>query len=155
MVLGANREQIEPELQGKEVGSVFNSEWPTGMGSSIATGLAYLLQHAPSIHQVLILVGDQPLLQVDNLTALVELQKPNSSALGCFPIHRCIGAFQLCLRKLFLQNWSHCTVPKGRRLLIQKTPASGVDTRFFRKVHWIWTPRRNGLLFLTKIKAQE
>lgn len=81
VVLGANREQIEPELVGSEVLKVFNPDWATGMGSSIATGLDFLLQRQPSIQQVLILVGDQPLLQTDTLAALVELQSQTQAPL--------------------------------------------------------------------------
>ena len=74
VVLGANREQIEPELLDSEALKVFNPDWPSGMGSSIATGLVFLLEQAPTIQQVLILVGDQPLLEANTLYALVELQ---------------------------------------------------------------------------------
>ncbi|MBK9490249.1 MAG: NTP transferase domain-containing protein [Haliscomenobacter sp.] len=51
VVLGANREQIEPSLQGLEVLRVDNPDWATGMGGSIATGLAYLLQQAPECNR--------------------------------------------------------------------------------------------------------
>ncbi|WP_044233502.1 nucleotidyltransferase family protein [Haliscomenobacter hydrossis] len=72
VVLGANREQIEPSLQGLEVLRVYNPDWATGMGGSIATGLAHLLQQAPALQQVLILVGDQPLLDSAHLLTLVN-----------------------------------------------------------------------------------
>ena len=72
VVLGANREQIEPSLQGLEVLRVDNPDWATGMGGSIATGLAHLLQQVPALQQIVILVGDQPLLTSDHLMALVN-----------------------------------------------------------------------------------
>ena len=72
VVLGANRTLIEPTLQDLEVLHVQNPDWESGMGSSIATGLSYMLQQAPSIKQVLVLVGDQPLLNRDHLLALAD-----------------------------------------------------------------------------------
>lgn len=72
VVLGANLEQIEPSLQGLDVLRVYNPDWASGMGSSIATGLAHLLQQASEIQQVLILVADQPLLNSEHLRTLVS-----------------------------------------------------------------------------------
>lgn len=153
VVLGANREQIEPELQGKEVGSVFNPEWPSGMGSSIATGLAYLLKQAPSIQQVLILVGDQPLLQVDHLTALVELQGQTQVPLVVSRYTDALGVPALFTQALFAEL-AALRGAQGAKVLIQKYQAQAAILDFPEGALDLDTPEE-WATFLTKIKAQE
>lgn len=119
VVLGANREQIEPELLGSEVLKVFNPDWPTGMGSSIATGLDFLLQQEPMIQQILILVGDQPLLQTDTLAALVELQSRTQAPLVVSRYTDTLGVPALFTSALFDELTAlHGT--QGAKKLIQK-----------------------------------
>lgn len=79
VVLGANQEKIEPELEGLEVETVYNPDWSTGMGSSIATGVKHLLQVAKNCQQAMILVGDQPLLNSAHLLALQERKNQGNS----------------------------------------------------------------------------
>jgi len=75
VVLGAHRTEIEPELVGFEVLPVFNPDWSTGMGSSIATGVKHLLHTAKECQEVFVLVGDQPLLDSNHLLTLQERKK--------------------------------------------------------------------------------
>lgn len=119
VVLGANREQVEPELLDLEVLKVFNPDWPTGMGSSIATGLAFLLQEQPFIQQVLILVGDQPLLQADTLTALVELQGQTLAPLVVSRYTDTVGVPALFTQALFVELTA-LHGAQGAKALIQK-----------------------------------
>lgn len=119
VVLGANREQIEPELSGSEVLKVFNPDWPTGMGSSIAAGLDFLLQQEPSIQQVLILVGDQPLLQADTLAALVELQSRTQAPLVVSRYTDTLGVPALFTSALFAELTA-LHGAQGAKALIQK-----------------------------------
>lgn len=119
VVLGANREQIEPELSGLEVKKVFNPDWPTGMGSSIATGLDLLLQQEPLIQQVLILVGDQPLLQANTLTALVELQSQTQAPLVVSRYTDTLGVPALFTSALFAELTA-LHGAQGAKALIQK-----------------------------------
>lgn len=119
VVLGANREQIEPELVGSEVLKVFNPDWATGMGSSIATGLDFLLQRQPSIQQVLILVGDQPLLQTDTLAALVELQSQTQAPLVVSRYTDTLGVPALFTCVLFAELTA-LHGAQGAKALIQK-----------------------------------
>lgn len=65
-VLGAHIEQIRPTLP-PNVEIVENSEWQTGMASSIRAGVHALDAHAEG---VLLLACDQPRLQADHLRAL-------------------------------------------------------------------------------------
>jgi len=69
VVGGAYREPMEklcaevlPELS-----FCYNPDWPTGMGSSIACGLRYLLEIAPDTPGALIFLADQPGVRADQL----------------------------------------------------------------------------------------
>lgn len=52
---------------------VENQAWVTGMGSSIKAGVKKALQEAPHIKQILILLADQPLIQIHQLQTLLEV----------------------------------------------------------------------------------
>jgi molybdenum cofactor cytidylyltransferase len=153
VVLGANREQIEPELSGLEVTKVFNPDWATGMGSSIATGLAFLLQQEPSIQQVLILVGDQPLLQVDTLTALVELQGQTLAPLVVSRYTGTLGVPALFAQSLFVEL-AALHGAQGAKALIQKYQEQAAVFDFPEGALDLDTPEE-WAAFLTKINPQE
>ena len=151
VVLGANREQIEPELQSTEILKVFNPDWSTGMGSSIATGLAHLLQQTPSIQQVLILVGDQPLLKVATLTALVELQSQTQAPLVVSQYTNTLGVPALFTQALF-GDLAALHGAQGAKALIQKHLQQAAVFDFPDGALDLDTPEE-WAAFLTKINA--
>ena len=57
VVLGHRPEDMQTELEGLPVRSTHNPDWPRGMGSSIAAGMAAI---DPEAKAVLILLVDQP-----------------------------------------------------------------------------------------------
>lgn len=68
VVLGAHEGAIAPFLAGHPVRTVHNPRWATGMGSSIAAGVAA----AGDADAVLLMLCDQPGLTADHLRALVS-----------------------------------------------------------------------------------
>jgi len=72
VVLGSG-EQVHTDLV-KElpVHTVINHYWKSGIGSSIKTGLHYLVREVPEAKGIIILVCDQPELTSDHLASLVE-----------------------------------------------------------------------------------
>lgn len=60
LVLGANAQLLQTEIQHKEVSVVINNNWEEGMAASIRCGLNKLLVINPSINAVIIMVCDQP-----------------------------------------------------------------------------------------------
>ena len=151
VVLGANREQIEPELLGSDILKVFNADWATGMGSSIATGLDFLLQQQPSIQQVLILVGDQPLLQTDTLAALVELQSRTQAPLVVSRYTDTLGVPALFTSVLFAELTA-LHGAQGAKVLIQKYQDQAAAFDFPEGALDLDTPEE-WAAFLTKINA--
>lgn len=74
VVLGELAARFRPELAGLPVTIVENPDWSEGMASSLRHGLHQLLQQAPYTAAALLLVCDQPLLQVAHLQALWQRQ---------------------------------------------------------------------------------
>lgn len=71
VVLGAKADNIRKSLQRGTV-SVINTHWEHGMGSSIASGMQFLLNKKTSYTAVLIMLGDQPLIDTDYLDNLLS-----------------------------------------------------------------------------------
>ncbi len=74
VVLGAHCEAIKPTIQHLPVRTVINENWESGMGSTIACGVASLPQDAEA---VLLLLCDQPFVSTKLLTDLVEKWRHN------------------------------------------------------------------------------
>ena len=70
-VLGANADLLLREIGDKGVQAVINYKWNEGVASSIRTGLGKLLEIAPGVDMVIIMVCDQPFVTVKLLEDLV------------------------------------------------------------------------------------
>ncbi|WP_461049298.1 nucleotidyltransferase family protein [Spirosoma arcticum] len=82
VVLGANRDQIVPELAGLPVTLVDNPAWPTGQASSLKTGLAALyLTRKEDIDAVLVLHTDQPMVSVGLLIHMLDVWKDHGTGI--------------------------------------------------------------------------
>lgn len=62
LVLGAHSKEIKEQLPLKQMDLVEASDWDQGMGSSIAAGMAYVMEHFPQAEGLLISLVDQPLI---------------------------------------------------------------------------------------------
>jgi CTP:molybdopterin cytidylyltransferase MocA len=72
VVLGANAEMIAPALSGlTSVRTVVNGEWSKGLASSLATGIAAVLDDT-ACDAVLITLADQPLVDAVTLRRLIS-----------------------------------------------------------------------------------
>jgi molybdenum cofactor cytidylyltransferase len=72
IVLGAEAGRCRDALGLLDIRTVINPDWPLGMGSSIATGLAEITRLVPRLEGVLILLHDQPAIAARRLRELVE-----------------------------------------------------------------------------------
>ena len=71
VVLGADRELIEPALAGLPVEIVINQEWQRGLASSLTFGIRALLQ-AADCDGVVVTLADQPLVDAPALQRLIS-----------------------------------------------------------------------------------
>jgi len=72
IVLGAHAEAIKKRIQDLTLNCTVNEHWETGMGSSISHGVQYLLSKDPTLDGILLLLGDQPLVDTEYLLDLVH-----------------------------------------------------------------------------------
>ncbi|RYG27078.1 nucleotidyltransferase family protein [bacterium] len=78
VVLGAHADEIRATLAALPVIVVQNPEWQTGMGSSIAHGVAVL---RPEIESAVIALADQPKITSEHLHALAAYADPVAASL--------------------------------------------------------------------------
>lgn len=79
VVLGAHFDKTQPEVRAfvkktpeSNIHWEQNTAWASGMGSSIRAGMRKTLAVNPAIQKVLILLADQPLVQITQLRELVR-----------------------------------------------------------------------------------
>ena len=77
VVLGANADQIAPELNGLATEIALNQDWRSGMSSSIRCGLNALLAAYPETESVILFLADQP-----NITG-TSLRKLTTAHVQC------------------------------------------------------------------------
>jgi len=78
VVLGAHYENIAPTLSNYPISILRNTQWKMGMGASIATGLREITKEN-YFNSVLIILGDQPLLEKNHLSTLIQRFKETPS----------------------------------------------------------------------------
>ncbi len=71
IVLGANAEEIQPEIEGLPVQIVQNPHWAEGLSSSIHAGMEALASSPEPPEAVVLSLCDQPLVCSDDIEALV------------------------------------------------------------------------------------
>lgn len=80
VVVGAAADEVAPLLAPLPLQPLFHPHWAEGMGSSIAFGVDAILRAQPATTTLLIAVADQPLLQAQQLQALLDLQQQSGQA---------------------------------------------------------------------------
>ncbi|MES2377147.1 MAG: nucleotidyltransferase family protein [Bacteroidota bacterium] len=83
VVLGANADKIEPGLQDYPINIIHNSDWETGMASSIALAIKETQQDI-SVKQAVIMLCDQPFVTgrlIDSL--LYKQQETGKKIIAC------------------------------------------------------------------------
>lgn len=79
VVLGAEIERSTIELDGLNVAICINVNWPTGMSSSIISGLRSLIEIGPNLDAVVITLCDQPYVNsvdIDKLITAFNVSRP-------------------------------------------------------------------------------
>lgn len=101
VVLGANAIEHQHEIEGLPVSVIINEHWKKGLGSSIKTGLRFLLNKASKPDAVVILVCDQVMLTKDHLDAIVGEHKKSSNPIVASQYANTLGVPVLFDNSLF------------------------------------------------------
>jgi molybdenum cofactor cytidylyltransferase len=78
VVIGSNLELILPVIEKLPVGIFINTDWESGMGSSISFGIRQIIQKFPEAEGVLITLLDQPLLTTSYFQKMLGEFHPES-----------------------------------------------------------------------------
>lgn len=81
VILGANEKPHREIISQLPVHIISNFYWKTGMGSSIKTGLNYLIQTVVELEAVIILVCDQPALTAEHIKIMIEKFQEKNKAI--------------------------------------------------------------------------
>ncbi|PHN05032.1 nucleotidyltransferase family protein [Flavilitoribacter nigricans] len=120
VVLGANRELIAPELNDLSVEIVFNPDWSEGMGSTIRSGLEYLVKNGADVWAgVGISLVDQPLVHADHLRDLYQLWRQSSAPIAAARYEGVFGVPAIFAHSFFPHLLS-LEGAAGARKLLQK-----------------------------------
>lgn len=80
VVLGANRESIKPVIHDLHVGICENTEWKSGMSSSLKAGHAFMQSNYPQAQGMVVVLADQWMISKEHIKRLLHmaLQHPHT-----------------------------------------------------------------------------
>jgi molybdenum cofactor cytidylyltransferase len=81
VVLGFEAARMQQELSCLEAIPVINADWPSGMGSSLRSGIEAVMKKSPEPQKTLILLCDQPTLSTELLSNLLRTSTEANSLL--------------------------------------------------------------------------
>ena len=119
VVLGANAQQIRPEIEDLPLRIIENQHWQAGMGTSISSGLGSLLEREPALNAVLILVCDQPFVSTSLIDRIVEVYKSDSHQIVATGYLEAVGVPALFSDRYFPELLK-LDADSGARRIIQK-----------------------------------
>lgn len=78
VVLGSNSNLVIPVIEKYGVDIFYNTNWESGMGSSISFGICHIIQKFPDADGVLITLLDQPLITTSYFEKMLVTYQPGS-----------------------------------------------------------------------------
>jgi molybdenum cofactor cytidylyltransferase len=121
VVLGAEPEQSIAETAGFPVRTCVNTEWSSGMSSSIRAGLRELLVLEPELDAIVITLCDQPLVTADHIDSLINEFRQTGSPIVAAQYSGTTGVPALFAKTLF-DDLTHLEGQNGARQLIRTRP---------------------------------
>jgi molybdenum cofactor cytidylyltransferase len=73
VVLGAQAQAVAEAVRRTSAASVVNENWARGMGSSIVAGVVRMLELAPDLEAMAVLLADQPYVSASHLAAMARV----------------------------------------------------------------------------------
>jgi molybdenum cofactor cytidylyltransferase len=101
VVLGSNEDPHREVLENLPVEVVVNHFWKSGMGSSIKTGLHYILREHGDANGALIMVCDQPELTTDHLDKLIGVYATSGKKIAASAYDNTLGVPAIFGRSFF------------------------------------------------------
>jgi molybdenum cofactor cytidylyltransferase len=101
IVIGSDSEKIHGELAHADVIEVRNTNWQSGIGSSIRTGVQALIDQVPNVTAVLLLVCDQPAVNSHFIERLIATREATEKNVVASSYADTVGVPALFDRSLF------------------------------------------------------
>ncbi len=120
VITGHGREKIEETMFAAGVCTVFNPEFGTGMGTSIATGV----KHAPDSDGYLIWPGDMPGIKPETIRALIDSAASGRIVVPVFERRR---GHPVLFSDVFHSELSHLGSDEGARSILDANPSRVVE----------------------------
>ncbi|UOE51528.1 nucleotidyltransferase family protein [Mucilaginibacter sp. SMC90] len=121
VVLGANEKLIRSNIDDQLVHVTYNPNWMEGMGSSIKIGLTEMLNLAPHITSIILMLCDQPFVDSFLISQLTEKKETNDCGIIACGYRDVLGAPALFDIKYFPELLS-LKGPEGAKKIIEAHP---------------------------------
>lgn len=126
VVLGANAEKLRTQVADLPIVIADNKNWTDGMASSLQIGMEKLLEIAPGISAVCIMLADQPLINSETIKRLIETFEFGENPVMACGYAETIGVPAILARSLF-DEVMNLEGDSGAKTIIQKyTDAAGI-----------------------------
>jgi molybdenum cofactor cytidylyltransferase len=126
VVVGFEAERMAAAVTSLSVESIVNASWSSGMGSSLACGVAAARQQRPEMDALLVLVCDQPRLTANHLRHLLRLHSAGQGPVTASAYAGSAGVPAVFSRSLFAEL-ERIDGDRGARALILRYGAQTVD----------------------------
>jgi molybdenum cofactor cytidylyltransferase len=101
VVIGDHHEEVERELKAQGAIIVENENWRLGIGTSIRAGMRRLIDKAPTLEAVVLLVCDQPFVDRRTIARLITLREKTKRAIVASRYANTLGVPALFDRSCF------------------------------------------------------
>jgi molybdenum cofactor cytidylyltransferase len=81
VVIGSDKNRVARELEQTSAVSVENANWKSGMGTSIRSGVQHVIDIAPNVEAIVLLVCDQPFVDSHTIEQLIALGEKTKKAI--------------------------------------------------------------------------
>lgn len=117
LVLGANAEDIQRDIELKSVSLTINQDWELGMSKSLEVALRQLLTKYTAIDQILVLLSDQPYISSSLLEEMVDTQASSGKGIVACKYEDTLGV-PVLFDKQYFDELLDLTGQKGAKKLI-------------------------------------
>jgi molybdenum cofactor cytidylyltransferase len=101
VVTGNAHDEVKHELRECNAIAIENKDWKAGIGTSIRTGIEYLIDNAPDADATLLLVCDQPFVDCNVLSGLVAMHRGTGKPVVASAYANTLGVPALFNRLIF------------------------------------------------------
>jgi molybdenum cofactor cytidylyltransferase len=120
VVLGANFDLIKSEIELEGIKALNNKNWEKGLGNSIAFGVNYIIKSKSNIDGVLIILADQPLIDLEYLNLLVDRFRPGKQQIIASTHKNGRHGVPALFDNVYFEELSKLEEDKGAKSVLQK-----------------------------------